>query len=80
MIFLIFEEWDDKRIDRKKDFLFLLDDRDWIHICLAKKKKNIQLEHENVTESIYCSKNYNVTVSKNYNVYQSILYLLLSLF
>jgi len=44
------------------------------------KKKNIQLEHENMTESIYCSKNYNVTVSKNYNVYQSILYLLLSLF
>ena len=46
-----------------KDFLFLLEDRDWIHICLVKRKKKIfffennkkesvQLEHENVTELV----------------------------
>ena len=27
----------------EKDFLFLLEDRDWIHICLVKRKKNILL-------------------------------------
>ena len=44
----------------EKDFLFLLKDRDWIHICLVKRiifsfennQKRNQLEHENVTELV----------------------------